>query len=142
MPFDQTLNLTGSSGPVTVRFERLPVRTDAGGAARRYAYPDFGSDLIGPVFQDLPFGERAGPPWRRRDTCFACSADLPDTTVSGTTTLTLQLSDLPPFDLVVTAPMHRCTACGSDQIPHDREMEFHISEAMVQAFDAGSVKPG
>ena len=139
---DQTLSIEGESGPVRVRLDHLPVRTEAGGLRHRYAYPDFGAELIVAIHRQLPFCERLGPPWRRRNACRDCSAELPADSSTAIIPLRLALREIPAFDIVFTVPALRCEVDGIVQITQDRELDFHISESMVRAFDSGHVKPG
>ena len=119
----------------------MPVRTDAGGEGYRYPYGDFGADLIESVFNGLPFMERSGPPWARRDRCRKCGAEVPTETSVTEFTLPMRLDSIPEFDVTFTMPARTCSACGAKQISHDRTLEFHVSESLVQAFDAGHVRP-
>ena len=138
---DQTLNLDGASGPVHVQFHGLPVRTEAGGTGHRYPYADFGADLIESVHSQLPFCERTGLPWSRRNACRDCSAKLSANSSSATIPIRLALPEIPAFDIVFTVPASRCEVDGIVQISQDRGLGFHISESMVRALDSGHVKP-
>jgi hypothetical protein len=139
--FDQTLNLMGASGPVDVRFHRLPVRTEAGGNRYRYAYGEFGPDLIDAVYRQLPFVARVGPPWKRRDACGVCAVEMGGTSSRATMTLPMRLGRIPEFEVVFTVPTLVCPSCGDHQVSGDRTLGFHITEAMTQAFQAGNLKP-
>ena len=138
----QTLNLEGQSGPVHVRFQAMPVRTEASGAHFRYPYPDFGADLIEAIHGQLPFCERSGPPWRRRNACRECAAELPADRSTATVPLRIALRGIPEFGIEFTVPALRCEVDGVRQITQDRELDFHLSQAMVEALDSGKVKPG
>jgi hypothetical protein len=139
---DRTLDLAGASGPVEVRVGGMPVRTDAGGVRYRYPYSDFGADLIEELYRQLPRARRSGPPWRRRDACRDCSVELSDGTTDAEFTMAMRLDAIPPFEVVYRAPAIRCGRCATQQISNDRDLEFHISESLVKAMDAGNVKPG
>ncbi len=105
-------------------------------------FPDFGADFFPTLWDQLPLADRAGPPWRRRDACFACATELAGSEDPRTITLEISLRDAPDFEVEVDLPMARCAACGVLQaFERGRSLEFNLSEALTRAFDAAAIKP-
>jgi hypothetical protein len=127
--------LSGRKGDVTARFERLPYYVKDG--KKRFAHPDFGSELIGVLYEVMPpepkrlfFG--AGK-------CQTCGTQLPEQPRPHAFSLRLEIDGLEPINLTVELPAVACPACGTQHRTGGRDVESDLSDAMIAAFQVAGL---
>ena len=140
VPPEATLDLAGTSGPVSVVVRELPVRQTPSGY--RYAYPDFGADLIEAIWRQLPRATKSRIPWKNEQTCHRCGSRLAGDETSSSVSTAISLGRIPSFEMEWRVPGVRCPGCNSFQMLANRELDFHLSQALVVAMDAARLKPG
>lgn len=133
--------VAGEAGRVAARIPAMPAKPDDRGG---YRFPDgeFGSEFFPALWQQLPMTDRAGPPWKRRDTCSACGADLIGSPAPERLDVEIKLGRVEPFIVELTLPAIDCSACGDIQvIGFGRATEADLSEALVRGMDAIHLRP-
>ena len=136
-----TLDLAGESGPARARIRGMPVISGTTGGGYRYASPDFGSDFLEAVIAGVPEADRTGLPWSRVTRCSNCALPLGSTVNDADFSVSIQLPELPPFEVDIRMPAMTCGHCGTVQTPPSRELAFHRTEALLRAFKAARVEP-
>lgn len=137
---DTVIEMSGASGPVRVAVHDMPARRVTDGY--RWAYGEFGQYLIEEVWEQLPWAQRTGAPWRRRTVCGMCARALPTEVRETPLSMEIRLPDLAPFRIDWQIPIVRCVACGTPHVIPGHEVEFHVSQSLVEAFDSAGVKAG
>ena len=136
-----TLDLEGESGPVRVRIRHMPVIARAAGDGYRYASPEFGSELLEAVIAGTQQANQTGLPWSRVARCAACALPLDPPVSDSDFVVPIRLPGLPQFDAEFRMPTLTCGHCGTVQMPPSRELDFHRTEALLQAFKAAHIDP-
>jgi hypothetical protein len=136
-----TLDLRGESGPVRVQIHRMPVIARERGDRYRYASPEFGAEFLEAVIRGIPQAERTGLPWSRVSRCTRCASLLGSPTSEGNFAVPIRLRALPEFDVEIAMPAFTCGQCGMIQMPPSREVDYHRTEALSDAFKQARVDP-
>ncbi len=135
------VEVAGEAGRVVARIPAMPARPDDRGGYR-FPYGEFGSDFFPALWQQLPVADRAGPPWKRRDICSACGADLTGSSATERLDFEIELGPVEPFIVELTLPAIHCAACGDIQVLESgRATEADLSEALVRGMDAINLRP-
>jgi hypothetical protein len=135
------VEVTGEAGRVVAHVPAMPARPDDRGGYR-FPYGEFGSDFFPALWEKLPLAARAGPPWRRRDVCSACGADLTGRSAAERLDVEIELGRVEPFIVELTLPAIRCSACGDIQVLESgRATEADLSEALVRGMKAIDLRP-
>ena len=137
-----TVDLAGESGPVRARIHRMPVIAHLDRPGYRYASPEFGAEFLEAVISGIPVADRGGLPWSRVTRCAGCTLPLDSPHSEADFFVSIQLAELPQFEVEIGMPAMTCGHCGTVQMPPSRELDVHRSEALLQAFKAADVGPG
>jgi hypothetical protein len=135
------LDLSGESGPVRAHIRGMPVMVRTAADGYRYASPDFGAEFLGAVIAGVPEADRTGVPWNRVTRCAGCTLPLSAPTSEADFKVSIQLRGLPQFEVEIRSPSVTCDHCGTVQMPPSRDLDFHRTEALLQAFKAAGVEP-
>ena len=94
------------------------------------------------LWDEMPLADRTGPPWARRDVCFACRELLPDDGNPERMIFEVVVSKLAPIEVNLVLPITRCASCDEPQIvERNRSVEMDLSNALIAGLDAARVRP-
>ena len=132
--------VTGSAGAIVATLTNLSYRETDGG--RRYAYPDFGADLIHLLYAELPRPSRRGL-FRARIECPNCGTSLEEVPVTTVEVVAeLPFTRIPPVGFEAEVPGLQCPNCRSGLMLKDRDVESELSDALRDAFERAGIRPG
>jgi hypothetical protein len=133
--------ISGRAGEVCVTLTGMTFRETNRG--RRFPYPDFGSDFIGPLHDGLISPRRRGL-LGFGSACAWCNAPLdrvPRQPVTASADVVLKR--VPPIRVDVEMPGLVCPACSRAMVMiNDRTVESDLSDALIAAFDSVAIAPG
>jgi hypothetical protein len=138
----QIPRLTGRAGEISVAISPMPFRETPKG--RRYPYADFGADFMDAFYPSLPAARLHGL-FRVKLVCPTCDVRLDDATVGRVAfAVEVALKRIPsPIRVDVEMPGVICPRCGRSLIDlDDRTLRGHLGDALIDAFEAGGIKPG
>ena len=112
-------------------------------AGRRYAYPDFGSDLIQALHEGLVGPRRRGL-LRSTLVCPSCERSLEGIAVEPVIASTdVDLSRIPTIHIELEMPGMVCPGCDRHLVMiGDRGVESDLSDALIDAFQQAGIAPG
>ncbi len=129
----------GEAGGFKVVIHDLPYRAERG--ELKFAYADWGFDLLDKLFAQLIIGGRRGL-LRKTTVCLKCGAEGAASIRPVTLPAEVALRELPTMKTDVTGPGFRCVACGATQFDPGAAPEQNISDAIVNLLDTVSIRPG
>lgn len=133
--------VTGRAHDITVTLTNLSYRQ--AGAEKKYAFGDFGSDFIEALHKALPAPRRRGL-LRSTLVCPVCETELDGIQVRPVTvSAEVALRKIPPIRVDLEMPGIKCPGCDRSLIRiDDRDVQSDVSDALIDAFAAVSLKPG
>jgi hypothetical protein len=133
--------VTGRAREVSVKLTDLSFRQTSTG--RRYPYPDFGSDFIEALHRALVAPRRRGLV-RSTLVCPWCDSSLEGIVVEPVPVTTeIALTRIPPVRVDLEMPGIKCPGCDRSLVMiDDRAVASDLSDALIDAFTAGSLVPG
>ena len=137
--------ISGREGSLAVTVHHLPVLECPNGH-RLFASPDFPLLLLDRLVEQdaakLPASTAKGLLIKHHH-CASCGqrlADSPDR--QRTFHVDVELPEVAPFDVELTMPVHRCQACGHEQVQSLKEVRSRTPAALAHAFkDAAIAAP-
>lgn len=135
----------GEQQPLKLALRGLPV-LECEKPHRHFVGKEFPIWLLNALLEEelgkIPSGGEKGLLFRKR-TCGSCEAELPSAAEgSRTFSAALAWKDSPAFDVDITVPLHRCGACGRDQVRSAAELAKLLPAALAHAFQGAGLKPG
>jgi hypothetical protein len=133
----------GRDSDYRVNLLNLPVLACPANHERRYAYSNFGADLIDGVYYGNKnfFSERKGI-LKRRDHCYRCHRSLVGIEEAiKVIKLTIRVQEALTFGLEINGPTVTCSGCGNVMISNNPRRVAELSEALAQAMITNSIKP-
>jgi DNA-directed RNA polymerase subunit RPC12/RpoP len=134
--------LSGEEAPLAVTVHDMPVLECPQGH-RQFANADFPLLLLDHLLEhdapQLPASDTKGLLFKHYH-CAACGAELesaPDQ--KHTFRVEVALPELPAFDVELTMPVHRCPACGHEQLHSLKEVKSRTPAALAHAFKAAEI---
>jgi hypothetical protein len=134
----------GEADPLRIRLKGLPLLACEKGH-RQFVRPQFPAELLQHLTQQdepaLPSGEKKGFIIKHY-LCEDCGAELeaePDHL--HTFSIGIELDDLDAFEVDLTMPVYKCTACAREQLHSLDEVRKLTPKALAQAFDAADIPP-
>ncbi len=141
-PIGEIPRLTGRAGDVSVAISPMPFRETEKG--RRFAYPEFPPDFLEELYKKLSAPRRQGL-FRSKLICPTCETGL-DAIVVGRAAVAINatLKRIPsPMRVEVEMPGLVCPGCHQSLVRmDDRNVQSDLSDALIDAFNAGDIKPG
>jgi len=136
------LSITGEQSPLAVAVRDLPVLECPQGH-RRFALADFPLLLLDHLLEQdepqLPASTSRGLLFKHFH-CAACGAELGrDTDRQHTFKVEIALAGLPPFEVDLTMPVHRCERCGHEQLHSLKELRNRTPAALAHAFKSAAI---
>jgi len=138
-------HVTGDSSPLSLALKAMPVAACARGH-RQFLDREFPRRLIDHLMREaetkLPAGTAKGM-FVKRYHCAGCGGELaakPDR--QHAFAVDVVLDPHAPFQVELTVPMYRCTACEKEQLRSPDEIRGHAPEALARAFQAAGIPPG
>jgi hypothetical protein len=141
VPIEQFEPISGRANQVFVTLTDVSFRRTDKGA--RYAYGEFGSDLIQALHDQLVRPKRRGL-LRLKLGCPGCERPLDDVAIGEVTVATdIDLRKIPSIHLDLTMPGVVCPGCDRRLVMmHDNNIQSDLSDALIDAFDQAGLKPG
>lgn len=134
--------ISGEEAPVAVTVHDMPVRECPHGH-RQFANADFPLLLLDHLLEhdapQLPASDAKGLLFKHYH-CASCGAELesgPDQ--KHTFRVAVELPELPAFDVDLTVPVHRCQACGHEQLHSLKDVKSRAPAALAHAFKAAEI---
>lgn len=133
------------SDSLALRIERMPVLTCPEGH-RQFVSPEFPRWLVEHLMDEdeakLPSGREEGMIFKHYR-CGECGADLAkEPERRETFAFDVELLDLQPFHVELTAPVYRCPKCSREQLHSLKEVRKLTPEALVHAFKEAGISSG
>jgi DNA-directed RNA polymerase subunit RPC12/RpoP len=134
--------IAGEEPPLAIAVHDLPVLVCPQGH-RHFALADFPLLLLDRLLEQdaprLPAGEAKGVLFKHYH-CASCGAELPhDADHRHTFKVEIALGELPPFEVDLTLPVHRCTRCGHEQLHSLKDVRNRTPAALAHAFKAAEI---
>lgn len=134
--------ISGHEGSLAVTVHHLPVLECPNGH-RLFANPDFPLLLLDRLVEQdaakLPASTAKGLLIKHHH-CASCGqrlADSPDR--QRTFHVDVELPEVAPFDVELTMPVHRCQACGHEQVHSLKEVRSRTPAALAHAFKGAAI---
>ena len=133
---------SGEESPLAVTVRGLPVLQCPQGH-RQFPHADFPLLLLDHLLEQdepqLPASEAKGLLFKHYH-CSACGAELDaGTDQKHTFKVEVALPGLPPFEVDLTMPVHRCSRCGQEQLHSLKELRSRTPAALAHAFKAAEI---
>jgi len=128
--------IEGVQGDVRAIFEDFPYLKCLQGHGGRFVYPDFGTELIGQVFENIPTWRWQGLV-KRLALCGECGTPV-DRSCSEPTRfqIPINLRDQYSFRIEIVTKTARCPSCRKAQVaPRDDAFSSDVADAMIAAFE-------
>lgn len=134
--------ISGEEGPVALKVHRLPVLECPNGHLQ-FAHPDFPLLLLDHLIESdekkLPVSATKGMLFKHHH-CASCGEALGDAAgLRRSFKMDVELPDMPPFDVELTVPVHRCSRCGHEQLHTLKEVRSRTPAALAHAFKAAAI---
>lgn len=133
----------GEEGPVAVIVDGMPALVCANDH-KRFLYPEFVARLL-----DLaadPEKVASQPPavkrglFKKRFHCSGCNAELPEVPAGkAERALDVSLKNAAAFKVAVQVALHKCAACGREQVRSIDEVVDSTLKAMTHGFRAADI---
>jgi hypothetical protein len=134
--------LSGEEAPLAVTVHDMPVLECPQGH-RQFVHVDFPLLLLDHLVEQdepqLPASEAKGMLFKHYH-CQSCGAELesgPDQ--KHTFHVEVALPQMPTFEVDLTMPVHRCQACGHEQLHSLKEIRSRTPAALAHAFKAAEI---
>ena len=133
--------VTGRAHGITVTLTNLSYRQ--ANTEKKYAYGEFGSEFLQALHEALPAPRRRGL-IRSTLVCPVCETPLgriADRPVAVSAEVALR--KIPPIRVDLEMPGIKCPGCDRSIVDiDDRDLQSDLSDALIDAFAAVSLKPG
>ncbi|HEY7131097.1 MAG TPA: hypothetical protein VH440_02545 [Candidatus Limnocylindrales bacterium] len=134
--------VSGRAADVSVTLAPMPFRQTESG--RRFASPDFGPDFIVELHERLP-ARRSRGLFRPKLVCPMCGTNLDAEPVGRmAVAVDVALKRLPsPIRVELEMPGVGCPGCHRTLVnSDDGNVDSDLSDALIDAFRAGDIRPG
>ncbi len=134
--------IRGEETPLALTVKGLPVLECPQGH-RLFPQPDFPLLLLDHLLEqdepELPASEAKGLLFRHYH-CTSCGAELGKAAdYTHTFRVDIALADLPPFEVDLTLPVHRCDRCWREQLHSLKEVRSSTPAALAHAFKSAQI---
>jgi len=133
--------VSGEEAAVALTVKGLPVLECTQGH-RSFPHPDFPLLLLDHLLEQdapaLPASKAEGLLFKHYR-CAGCGAELGKDTAAHTFRVDIALADLPPFEVDLTVPAHRCGQCGREQLHSLKDVRSNTPAALAHAFKAAQL---
>ena len=134
----------GDADELHICLRELPLRTCPEGH-RQFVRPEFPAELLQHLVQqdepELPAGEEKGLIMKKY-LCEHCHAALePKPDHRHTFSIDIELEDLAPFEVDLSMPVYKCSACGREQLHSLKELRKLTPAAVAHAFEDAAIPP-
>jgi hypothetical protein len=134
--------ISGEEAPLEVTVHDLPVLECPQGR-RRFAAADFPLLLLDHLLEQdepqLPASAARGLVFKHFH-CASCGAELErDADRRHSFKVEIALAGLPPFEVGLTMPVHRCDRCCHEQLHSLKELRSRAPAALAHAFKSAAI---